>query len=156
MSSTDRDNPGVIAPPPLIVLAALLTGFGLEYLWPSLVIPNAVGYPVGGFLALVGFGLAFSALFGFRRAGTNAEPWQPTTALVANGPYRFTRNPMYVGLALVHLGIAAAFGGLWVAAMLVPALVTLRYGVIAREERYLEAKFGDAYRDYMGSVRRWL
>jgi protein-S-isoprenylcysteine O-methyltransferase Ste14 len=153
--ASQRDNAGVIAPPPLIVLAALLIGFGLEYLWPSPALPNVVGYSLGGLLALIGFGSAISALFGFRRAGTNAEPWQPTTALVADGPYRFTRNPMYLGLALVHLGVAAAFGGLWVAAMLVPALITLRYGVIAREERYLEAKFGDAYRDYMASVRRW-
>ena len=150
-----KDIAGVIAPPPLIYLAALLIGFGLEYGWPSPSLASGVGYPVGAVLILSGLAVAFSAILGFRRAGTNVEPWQPSTALVASGPYRYTRNPMYVGLTLIYLGVTAVFGGLWMAAMLLPALVIMRYGVIAREELYMEAKFGDAYRDYKASVRRW-
>lgn len=153
--AAERDNPGVVAPPPLIYLAALLTGLGLEYLWPPTSLADEVGNPVGAGLVLSGLAVAVTAIRGFRRAGTNVEPWQPSTALVASGPYRYTRNPMYVGLTLIYLGVTAAFGALWMAAMLLPALVIMRYGVIAREERYMEAKFGDAYRDYKASVRRW-
>lgn len=151
-----KDTPGVVAPPPLIVLVPMLAGFGLDYLWPSPALPNVVGYPLGIVLGILGFAAALPALFGFRRAGTSAEPWHPTTVLVTGGLYRYTRNPMYVGLILVYLGVTAAFGGLWVLAMLAPVVVALRYGVIRREESYLEAKFGDAYRDYKASVRRWV
>ncbi len=151
-----KDTAGVIAPPPLIFLAALLVGFGIEYAWPSASLAGEIGYPAGAVLALSGLVFAVSAIRGFRRANTNVEPWRPSTALVIGGPYRFTRNPMYAGLTLVYLGITAAFGGVWAAATLLLALVVMHYGVIAREERYMEAKFGEAYRDYKASVRRWL
>lgn len=151
-----RDTAGVLAPPPLIVALPMAIGFGLESSWPSPGLDNALGYPLGIALGLLGFAAAIPALLGFRRAGTNAEPWHPTTALVTDGLYRHTRNPMYVGLVLIYLGVTAAFGGLWLLAMAIPVIVGLQYGVIVREERYLERKFGDAYRDYKASVRRWL
>lgn len=151
-----KDTPGVLAPPPLIVAVPMAVGFGLEFLWPSPGLDPAVGYPLGIVLAVLGFAAAIPALFGFRRAGTKAEPWYPTTALVTGGLYRYSRNPMYLGLVLVYFAVTAAFGGLWVLVMAIPAVVGLHYGVIRREERYLEDKFGDAYRDYKRSVRRWL
>ena len=150
-----RDNPGVIAPPPLIYLTALLLGFALEYFWPGAALDRGIGQLLGILLGCAGLAFALPALLGFRRAGTSPEPWHPSTALVTSGLYRYTRNPMYVGLTLIYLGVTAAFGGVWMAAMLVPALLVMRYGVIAREERYLESKFGNAYLDYLGSVRRW-
>lgn len=150
-----RDNPGVIAPPPLIYLTALLLGFALEYFWPVAALDRGIGQLLGILLGCAGLAFALPALLGFRRAGTSPEPWHPSTALVTSGLYRYTRNPMYVGLTLIYLGVTAAFGGVWMAAMLVPALLVMRYGVIAREERYLESKFGNAYLDYLGSVRRW-
>lgn len=150
------DTAGVIAPPPLIFLAGLLAGYGLDFLWPSLSLPNEIGYPLGVLLGLIGLAAALPALLGFRRAGTSPEPWHPSTALVTEGLYRYTRNPMYVGMGLIYLGITAAFGGAWMFAMLLPTLMTLQYGVILREERYLEAKFGEPYRDYTATVRRWL
>ncbi len=153
---TSSDSPGVIAPPPLIFLAALLVGFGLEYVWPSPSLGGPVGYPAGAVLLLAGLLVAISAVRGFKHAGTNVEPWHPATALVTGGFYRYTRNPMYVGLTLVYLGLTAAFSGLWTAAMLPLAHVILFYGVVAREERYMEDKFGAAYRDYKASVRRWI
>ncbi|NKB57611.1 MAG: DUF1295 domain-containing protein [Alphaproteobacteria bacterium] len=150
------DTADVIAPPPLIVLAGLLAGYGLDFLWPAPSLPNEFGYPLGVLLGVTGLAAALPALRGFRRAGTSPEPWHPSTALVTEGLYKYTRNPMYVGLTLIYLAIAAAFGGAWLLAMLLPTLATLHYGVILREERYLDAKFGEAYRAYKASVRRWL
>ena len=90
------------------------------------------------------------------RAGTNIRPDLPTTALVTEGPFRFTRNPLYLGLTLMYAGIALLIPGTWPLLLLVPVLLVMRWGVIAREERYLERKFGEPYRAYLGRVRRWL
>lgn len=159
---------GVIAPPPLLFLGALLIGFGLDRLLGLESLLALAGLPpgllpglparllAGGLPAVAGLALALPALIGFRRAGTQAEPWKPASALVVAGPYRFTRNPMYLGLVLLYLGIALAAGGPLTLLMLAPLVAVVRYGVIGREERYLEARFGAAYRDYKGRVRRWL
>ena len=80
----------------------------------------------------------------------------PTTAIVEAGPYRFTRNPIYLGMFLGLVGLAIGFDSLWLLATLVPFALVIRYGVVAREEAYLERKFGDAYRHYRTRVRRWL
>ncbi len=156
MAPSDKTTAGVIAPPPLIFLTGLLIGYGLDFLWPSPSLPNEIGYPLGVLLGVMGFAIALPALFGFRRAGTSPEPWNPSTVLVTGGVYRFSRNPMYVGLAFVYLGITAAFGGIWMFAFLIPVLATMHYGVIAREERYLRELFGEPYRQYCDIVRRWL
>jgi len=111
---------------------------------------------LGWLLAGAGVALAASAIVLFRRAGTSPVPIQPTTALVAQGPYRFTRNPMYVGLAALYAGIALLVNSLWPLVLLPVVLVVIRWWVIAREEAYLERKFGDAYRAYTRRERRWL
>jgi len=111
---------------------------------------------LGWLLAGAGVALAASAIVLFRRAGTSPVPIQPTTALVAQGPYRFTRNPMYVGLAALYAGIALLVNSLWPLVLLPVVLIAIRWWVIAREEAYLERKFGDAYRAYTRRVRRWL
>jgi protein-S-isoprenylcysteine O-methyltransferase Ste14 len=92
----------------------------------------------------------------FRALGTNVEVYRPATALATGGPYRFSRNPMYVGLTLAYAGIGIAANALSVLMLLIPLLALMRYGVIAREEEYLERKFEDAYRRYKVSARRWL
>jgi protein-S-isoprenylcysteine O-methyltransferase Ste14 len=97
-----------------------------------------------------------AALGRFRRAGTPVETYRPTTALVTEGIYRRTRNPMYVALTLLYAGIGFAANSLWTLGFLPPLLLVMRYGVIAREERYLTRRFGTRYLDYQGSVRRWL
>jgi protein-S-isoprenylcysteine O-methyltransferase Ste14 len=151
----ERDAPGVIAPPPLIFLAGLALGFGLEALLPSASVPGALEWS-GVALILAGVALAASFVAAFRRAHTHVDPGKPTTAIVTAGPYRLTRNPGYLGMALAYIGIALAAGALWPLATLVPVVAVVDRAVIAREERYLEAKFGPEYLDYKARVRRWL
>jgi protein-S-isoprenylcysteine O-methyltransferase Ste14 len=107
---------------------------------------------------LIGFGLAVElwAIGAFRRRRTAVQPWKPSTALVADGPYRFSRNPIYLGFAVTHLGLALALNSWLALALLIPCLVVVDRGVIAREERYLAAKFGAPYDVYRARVRRWL
>ena len=99
--------------------------------------------------------LLAGALAGLRRAGTNVEPWLPSTALVTTGVYRFTRNPIYLAMTLLYLAVALAADSLLALLLLVPLLGIVRHGVIGREEHYLDAKFGESYRDYRAAVRRW-
>ena len=154
-ATVGRDAPGVIAPPPLVYLAGLLVGLALQRRLPSPRLRRAPA-PLGGALLVAGVGLAVLFITAFRRAGTPVDPRRSTTALVTSGPYRFTRNPGYVALALVFAGIAVLTSGVWVLLMLVPTLVVIDRGVIAREERYLDERFGEEYREYKGRVRRWL
>jgi len=92
----------------------------------------------------------------FQAAGTNIPPSLPTTALVVDGIYRRTRNPLYLGMTLVYLGVGVAAGSIWAIVLVVPLLWIINSGVIVREESYLERKFGDAYRAYKARVRRWV
>jgi protein-S-isoprenylcysteine O-methyltransferase Ste14 len=147
----------VIAPPPLLFAGAIAIGLALHY-W---VIPIGFGlsagvrYGIGGVLAVAAVGMGLGAIRLFGRAGTHVEPWKPATALVTSGIYAYTRNPMYVGLALIHVVLSLIFDSVTVLLLLIPFLVVLRYGVIGREERYLTAKFPAEYPEYQRRVRRW-
>lgn len=154
----NSDTPGVIAPPPLVYLGFLLVGAGLGWALgePSLDLPDQVRRIGAVVLVVAGLMLDGAAAFTFRRAGTAVEPWKPSTSLVAAGPYRFSRNPIYVGFALAYAGFAIGMDSPTALAGLIPCLVVIDRFVIAREERYLAAKFGDAYAAYARSVRRWL
>ena len=101
------------------------------------------------------FALAIWAIVTLSRAGTRVETTEPTMTIVTHGPYRFARNPIYVGMFLGQTGLAIGFDNLWILAMLIPFYLVLRYGVVAREEAYLERKFGEVYSDYKSHVRRW-
>jgi protein-S-isoprenylcysteine O-methyltransferase Ste14 len=111
---------------------------------------------LGGALFVAGLALLASFNTAFHRKGTAVEPWKPTTAIVSTGPYRLTRNPAYVGMALVYAGIAVMSDALWTLAPLPLVLLIVDRGVIAREERYLERKFGQEYLEYKRRVRRWI
>jgi protein-S-isoprenylcysteine O-methyltransferase Ste14 len=100
--------------------------------------------------------LARSAETAMKRAGTNIRPDRPTLAIVTDGPFRFSRNPLYLAAAGLYLAVALLVNTLWPLLLLVPVLLVLHWGVIRREERYLEAKFGDSYREYRARVRRWV
>ncbi len=151
-----KDTAGVIAPPPVIYLAFLLIGFGADALWPVVRLPQGPRYAAGSGAIALGLVLGFAAVRQFRRHNTSFKPHEPSTALITAGPYRYSRNPMYLALGLLYAGIGIAADGPWTLALLVPALVVMHYGVIIREERYLERKFPDAYRRYKSTVRRWL
>jgi len=168
MSKTDI--PGVIAPPPLIYLGFLFFGWGAAQLGAH---PEAVVMGLGWLSAGFGLempvrrGLALTLIVGgllldgmaaglFRRRGTAVEPWRPSTALIVEGPYRFSRNPIYLGFAVTYAGLALAMDS-WVALILiVPCLIVIDRFVIQREERYLRHKFRADYDGYRRKVRRWL
>ncbi len=156
MTDGDKDTAGAIMPPPFIYGAGLLIGLGLDYLWPIALLPDRGRYLVGFIMIGVSGVLIARVVFEFRKAGTKLDPRRPTSAVVTTGPFRFSRNPAYLSLSLLYVGIGIAVDSVWVLGMLVPALTVMHYGVIFREERYLEGKFGEEYRRYKASVRRWL
>lgn len=154
-SIPERDNPGVIAPPPLIYAAGLLMGILLNALTPISILPLALRW-LGLVLIVVAFIPGLWALILMLRAGTNPEPSHPTTALVTSGPFRFTRNPIYLTFTLFFLGFALITLNVWLLLLLPVMLAVIIKGVIEREERYLELKFGESYRVYKQRVRRWI
>lgn len=155
---TSDDTPGVIAPPPLLFAGALAAGLAVDFLLFRVQtdLPAALRLGVAAVCFVAGIVLVSGALARFRRAGTDPAPWQPSTAVVTSGVYAFTRNPMYLAMALFYVAIAVAADSVVTLLLLVPLLVVVHYGVIRREEHYLEAKFGDEYRRYKDKVRRWL
>ncbi len=150
------DNPGVVAPPPLIFAGALGTGLLVNRLRPTPFLPRTLSKILGWPLVLGGLLLGLWGFREMRRAGTNVDPYHPTTAIVERGPYEFTRNPLYVGMALIYSGISTRANALPAALLLSVALHLVDRGVIKREERYLEGKFGEEYLRYKGRVRRWI
>ena len=157
MRVTQKDTAGIRVPPPLFYVGGFLVGLALELAFP--VDGPAAWIRIAGAVAgVVGF-VAFDspAMMSFRRAGTSVIPFVPTTALVTTGwPYAHTRNPMYVGMGFLYAGFAFGFGVIWAVAILPIVLLAIDRLVIAREEPYLERKFGDPYREYKTRVRRWL
>ena len=155
-TSTARDTAGVIAPPPLVYLGGLATGLALASARPATPVPAAVRWPVGGALLAAGGTLMGSFVRAFGRAGTPVSPYSASTALVTTGPYRISRNPAYLGMALLYTGIAVSAEALWALAPLPAVLAVIDRGVIAREERYLDRRLGDEYHRYKQQTRRWL
>jgi protein-S-isoprenylcysteine O-methyltransferase Ste14 len=147
---------GVIARPPLLFLGALLLGLALDYLLPLLSAVPWTDRIVGGSLIVVGIALAAAGIRNLSRAATPVPTSQPTRALVTSGIHGWTRNPIYVGMFLIYSGIGIAARSPWILVLTLPLAVTIRFGVVAREEAYLERQFGDVYRDYKAGVRRWL
>jgi protein-S-isoprenylcysteine O-methyltransferase Ste14 len=145
------ETAGVVAPPPLIVGAALIAGLLVGRTAAARPLERRLGeLAICGGLMLGAWGVA-----AVKRAGSNVDPYASTTSLVTAGPYRYSRNPMYLGLAGVSLGVALRAPSPLALALLPPALAVLERGVVDREERYLEARFGDEYRTYRERVPRW-
>jgi protein-S-isoprenylcysteine O-methyltransferase Ste14 len=151
------DHAGVIAPPPVLYAGALIASFVLRRFWPAPISGGATWVVLAGVaLGLLGVGLVVWGLVTMRSAGTNVDPRKETTAIVADGPFRVTRNPLYVGLTLIYLGLTLGFDVWWGLVLLVPLLIVMHFGVVCREERYLERKFGDDYRQYKRRVARYI
>jgi protein-S-isoprenylcysteine O-methyltransferase Ste14 len=159
---TDTETAGVIARPPLLFLAALLLGFVLDHL---LLLPfpvarigsfHWISAIIAGSLILTGIAVFAAGIRNFSSAATPVQGTKPTRTLVTTGIHGWSRNPIYVGMFLVYGGIGLAVRSPWILILALPLAVTIRYGVVAREEAYLERRFGDAYRDYKARVRRWL
>ena len=165
------DTPGVIAPPPLIYLgalgvgcgldavmggASLGVGFGLDAVIGGASLPSTIARPVGAALIVAGTGLLGTFVRAFGRARTPVDPYTPSEAIVTDGPCRLTRNPGYLGMTLTYAGIAILSNAPWALVPLPVTIAVIDRGVIAREERYLERKFGARYTDYKRGVRRWI
>ncbi len=154
---SSSDTPGVIAPPPLLFAIFFGAGFLLQLLHPLLIpiswrntfLPRAI-------LLNTSWPLALWASVTMHSAGTRINPLRPVTALVTSGPFRFSRNPLSVSLVLLYLGLAFQINSLWPMFLFPILLIVNHYGITLREERYLESKFGEPYRDYCRHVRRWV
>jgi protein-S-isoprenylcysteine O-methyltransferase Ste14 len=156
LTSNPTDHAGVRVPPPLIYVVLFGLGIALHWLAPLTFLPIIPARAAALIFLGCGVLLGVWSIGLFRRAGTNLVPVQPTTALVISGPYRLTRNPIYLGFLCVYIAAALWFGIVW-ALVLVPLVVlAVQRLAIAKEERYLERKFGAAYRQYRAQVRRWI
>lgn len=158
MNDRQDDNAGVRFPPPLIFVGMLMIGLALD--------DHVIGAPLAAFpplaftigMLLIGSGgiLIYSAFKCFRRAGNAPEPWQPVGKFMAEGIFSRTRNPMYLGMAFIYLGLAIgmrSYGGL---ILFLPTMILIHIFVVKREEAYLERRFGQSYRDYKEKVRIWI
>lgn len=154
-----KDYADVAIKPPILFLGALVLGLILTILFPigpGIAAPNGVGLTVGISFMVLGFVLAIFPARRFRKAGTSVMPGEPSTALVQEGAYKVTRNPIYIGLILTYFGLCLVLTSVWMLLLLIPAVIILHRGVVKREEDYLDWKFGDAYRRYADQVPRWL
>ena len=156
MPSDEQDKAGVVAPPPLIYLGVLAVGLLLNRRCPIGSLPRGIargaGWPLlgGGVLLLVWFERTM------RKADTPTNPYKPSLRVATGGPFRYTRNPGYLSMAMIYAGIATIANALWAILLLPVALLAIRRGVIEREEDYLERKFGEEYLRYKAQVRRWI
>lgn len=158
MAPVANDTSGVRFPPPFIAAGVFVVAYAVHWFapLPLAATPGAAQRTVGWALVALALLLSSGSVFLFRRAGTTPNPLRPTTALVVHGPYRFTRNPMYVAFAVLYIGVTLLVNSAW-PFVFFPVMITLLDRlVIVREEAYLEAKFGDAYRSYRARVRRWI
>ena len=148
-------NAGVVRPP-VVVLVSLLSGALLTVAWPMPFVPRGLHRPLGGVLVAVAAALLSSSIGQLRRAGTPVPGNQPTTAIVRTGPYRVSRNPIYLAFFALHLGLAVWVDSVWLVATLMASVTIIAVVVVPREERYLTGRFGAEYLDYKAAVRRWL
>jgi len=154
-AAQDVANLGVVRPP-LIYLTSLILGAVIHLALPVPFLPRTVAVPLGVPLVAAAIALFSYSVAIFRAAGTPVPARKPTTVIVRTGPYRFSRNPIYLAFSVFQLGIAIWVNSVWLLATLVVAVALTNYVVIRREELYLERKFGAQYLDYKASVRRWL
>jgi len=155
-STDDTDHPNVIALPPVIFCGCIGLSVLAHYAYPLQVTKHPVLRLAGVLLAATSGSFAIWAVRAFRASGTNVRPDRQAVALVRTGPYRLTRNPMYLSLCSLQLALGLILDDWSVLLFAVPLAVILHFGVILREESYMEAKFGEPYRMFKRHVRRWM
>jgi protein-S-isoprenylcysteine O-methyltransferase Ste14 len=160
MSHTNSVERGaqVRFPPPLVFLGSILLGVAFQYVVAPAPVPGgrAISATGGILLCMAGLGFIASARVLFTRTGQSPIPWKPSPELILKGPYRFTRNPMYLGVTLFELGLGLAVNNLWISMFTAPALLAVHFIAVLPEERYLSEKFGENYKAYLAQVRRYL
>jgi len=154
-AARDTANLGVVRPP-LVYLVSVVVGLLIQLVIPLPFLPRTLATPAGATLTVIATALLSYSVKEFRAAGTPVPARKPTTMIVRTGPYRFTRNPIYLAFSLLQLGIAIWVNSVWLMVTLVVAVALMHYVVIPREEQYLERKFSRQYLDYKACVRRWL
>ena len=155
-SGADKDHPNIIAPPPLIFFGCALVSWLLQHLLPLQVMSYSFSHSIGSALACAAGSLAIWAALVMKAHGTNIRPDRPSLKIVTSGPYRFTRNPIYLSLCLLQLGLGFILNG-WIPLLFtIPLALILHFGVIMREEQYLESKFGEQYISLKKAVHRWM
>ena len=150
------DNPGVIVMPPFLYLGVFVTALVANWFVPLPMTTTFVALTFGLCLSVVAIGIARWGRRTMTAAGTNVRPTRPATTIVTAGPFRFSRNPLYVALTLLYLGLTTAVNTWWGLILLAPLLLVMHVGVVLREERYLDRKFGESYRAYRSKVRRYV
>lgn len=153
--TNSTDHPGVVGRPPLLYAGTFVVALILQWLRPLPILRQMLGLGLGISLFVLGAAFITWGRRTMQGAGTNIDPTQPTTALALGGPFVFTRNPLYVGLTVLYLGLTLAANTWWGVIVLAPLLIVMHFGVVLREERYLSRKFGSAYAEYRGRVRRY-
>ena len=154
----EEDSAQVKFPPPLVYIGFLLTGLLVDRLsgrTPDFIPVSPLIMAAGGIVLLSGIFIMFAGTSRFRKLGNNLEPWKHSNQIVSSGIYGYTRNPMYLGMALSYVGLTLWFRSSWAVILLPVAILAIRTQVIAREERYLASKFGEEYLAYKAKVRRW-
>jgi protein-S-isoprenylcysteine O-methyltransferase Ste14 len=156
MSDDNRDNPGILFPPPLTYLLSLITGLVVDKRFHVPLLPGRVARALGWPLVVSGVVLNGWFFLTMRRADTPIDPREPVSNLTTDGPFRYTRNPAYLSMTLVYAGIAVLRNALWALVLLPLVLFVIQRDQIEREERYLERTFGEEYLRYKARVRRWV
>lgn len=158
MTLASKDGAQVRFPPPLVFLAAIIVGVLVQRTIVRLALSffPVLRIAAGILILLCGVSLVLSARILFLRTGQNPIPWKPTPELISQGPYRFTRNPMYVGVTLFVVGLGLAMNNLWISLFAGPALLAVHFIAVLPEERYLTEKFGESYRSFLARVRRYI
>lgn len=151
-----QDNAGVIAFPPLMFASTLALGLLVRYFLPTPFFPREIVLPTGAILLIIGVLTLRRAMGTMRQNNTTINPSGTTTTIVTAGIYQYTRNPMYLSLTLIYLGISIMFNAWWGLLLLISLLIVVQKGVIEREEKYLTGKFGEEYLSYKTKVRRWV
>jgi len=152
----ENDAREVVVPPPLIYLFGFLIGLALDTAWPAAFLPATTQYVAGAITIALGLALFAAAVAAFIRARTSPVHERPTTSIITTGVFRYSRNPIYVAMTLVLIGLGLAIDSAWIIAMAMPAVLVIHWFVIRKEEAYLVGKFGDEYERYQQTVRRWL